>query len=64
MTQPIAFTQASINRAVKAARKNGFRVTGISATGTVLVQDANEPLAIPDNPVQTPPPSKWGNVQA
>jgi hypothetical protein len=64
MTSALSFTQASINRAVKAARKAGLRVTGISASGTVLVQDADEPLAIPEHPVQTRPPSKWGDVQA
>jgi hypothetical protein len=64
MTRTVPFTQASIGRAVKAARKVGLRVTGISATGTVLVQEADEPLATPEHPVQTRPPSKWGNVQA
>ena len=64
MTRAMPFTQASINRAVKAARKAGLRVTGISANGTVLVQEADEPLAMPEHPVQTRPPSKWGNVQA
>ena len=64
MTRALPFTQASINRAVKAARKAGLRVTGISANGTVLVQEGDEPLVIPPGMEQTRPPSKWGNVQA
>lgn len=44
MTRQIAFTQAAVNRAVKAARRSGLRVTGITAAGVVLVQelDASE----------------------
>lgn len=65
MTRALPFTQASVTRAVKAARRAGLRVTGISAAGTVLVAEGPEPLAPPDDPGQTaPPPSKWGNVQA
>lgn len=64
MTRAVAFTQASIGRAVKAARKAGLRVTGISATGTVLVTDAGAPMAPADDPGQTAPPSKWGTVKA
>jgi hypothetical protein len=64
MTRAVAFTQASISRAVKAARKNGFRVTGISASGTVLVQDTAEPMAIHPGTDQDAPPSKWGIVKA
>ena len=64
MTRKIVFTQASINRAVKAARSNGFRVTGISAAGTVLVQDTNEPMAIEGQMEQNPLPSRWASVKA
>lgn len=64
MTRAVGFTQASISRAVKAARKNGFRVTGISSTGTVLVQDASEPMASRPETDQDAPPSKWGDVKA
>jgi len=49
---------------VKAARKAGLRVTGISANGTVLVTEAAAPMVPDDNPEQTAPPSKWGDVQA
>jgi hypothetical protein len=64
MTIKIAFTQASISRAVRAAKSNGFRVIGISAAGTVLVQDANEPMAIQNHMEQNLLPSKWATVKA
>jgi len=39
MTRAIAFTQASLRRAIEAARKAGLRVTGIRPDGTLLVDD-------------------------
>jgi hypothetical protein len=63
MTRTVPFTQASIGRAVKAARKAGLRVTGISATGTVFVQEINDPIAIQESPAQAAPPSKWSDIQ-
>jgi hypothetical protein len=64
LTRPVTFTQASINRAVKAARRSGLRVTGISADGVVLVQEMDVPLAIQNNLDKDAAPSKWGNVKA
>jgi hypothetical protein len=63
MTRTVPFTQASIGRAVKAARKAGLRVTGISATGTVFVQEFDAQIAPQDNPGQDSPPSKWNDIQ-
>jgi hypothetical protein len=56
MTRTVPFTQASIGRAVKAARKAGLRVTGISATGTVQIAPQGDPA-------QDARPSKWSDIQ-
>ncbi len=65
MTRPVAFTQASINRAVKAARRAGLRVIGITAAGVVLVQDGDFPVALPNHLDDSPSPlDKWGDIQA
>jgi hypothetical protein len=39
MTKPVGFTQSSLSRAIKSARKAGLHVMGITADGTVLVSD-------------------------
>jgi hypothetical protein len=68
MTRPLPFTEASLQRAIRAARKAGLRVMGIRADGTLLVNDG-------DNLSDTVAPShtdgdttalssKWGDVQA
>lgn len=51
MTRAIPFTQASLRRAIKAARDAGLRVTGIRQDGTLIIgetvdspQDAQEAL--------------------
>lgn len=68
MTRALPFTQASVRRAVKAARQAGLRVTGIRADGTVMVQDGDN--ATPDVPnasasIQTDAPSsKWEDAGA
>ena len=49
MTRPVTFTQASINRAVKAARRAGLTVTGVTADGTVLVRNQDEPSEFQNN---------------
>jgi hypothetical protein len=65
MTRALLFTQASISRAVKAARRSGLRVTGITAAGVVLVQDANMPIAFKNNLDDSPVPlERWGDIQA
>ena len=65
MTKPLPFTQASIRRAVKAARKEGLHVLGIRSDGTVIVGD-NPNIGIPVAPSSTEnaPPSKWEDVEA
>ena len=66
MTARLPFTQASIKRAVTAARKAGLTVTGIASDGTVLVQDgenlsAGIPGIVPvlETTAPQPPRSKW-----
>jgi hypothetical protein len=39
MTRTVPFTQASLRRAIEAARKAGLRVTGIRPDGTLVVED-------------------------
>jgi flagellar basal body rod protein FlgC len=58
----IPFTQAAINRAVKAAQKAGLHVKGINAaTGEVVVHDPDKPMAIPTD-LDENQPSKWDDV--
>jgi hypothetical protein len=62
VTKPLPFTQAILSRAIKAAQKAGLRVTGIRPDGTLLVQNADQPL----EPLRDPtadPPSKWDDVE-
>jgi hypothetical protein len=42
MTRAIPFTQASLRRAIKAARDAGLRVTGIRQDGTLIVGEMTE----------------------
>jgi hypothetical protein len=42
MTRSIPYTQASLRRAIEAARKAGLYVTGIKPDGTILVSDRPE----------------------
>lgn len=41
MTARLPFTQLAVRRAIKAARLEGLRVTGIAKDGTVLVDDGD-----------------------
>jgi Mrp family chromosome partitioning ATPase len=41
MSRPLPSTEASVRRAVSAARKAGLRVVGIRADGMVMVQDGD-----------------------
>lgn len=63
MTKPLPFTEASIRRLVKAARKSGLRVVGIRADGTVIVQDGDGATAGLPSPEArgeiAPQSSKW-----
>jgi hypothetical protein len=43
VTRKIPFTQASLRRAIEAARKVGSRVTGIRPDGTLVVDDHSNP---------------------
>ena len=69
MTRTLPFTQASVRRAVRAARQVGLRVTGIRSDGTVMVQDGGDkaPADVPNDspPSQTDQPaSKWEDAEA
>jgi hypothetical protein len=64
MTRPLPFTKACLRRAIEAAREAGLRVTGIRPDGTLIVNEATEPvadLAPIDEAVAT---SRWEDVQA
>jgi hypothetical protein len=64
MTRSIPFTQASLQRAIRAAEKSGKHVVGIRPDGTLLVAD--EPLSA-DSLVKTDEEcglSKWDKVRA
>ncbi len=41
MTRALPFTEASLRRAISAARKAGLRVMGIRPDGTLLVSDGD-----------------------
>lgn len=67
MTRPLPFTEASIRRAVSAARKAGLRVVGIQPDGTLMVQDGENPAnPLSDSPVplQASQTSKWEDAEA
>lgn len=68
MTARLAFTQASVKRAISAAKKAGLHVVGIRPDGTVLVQDGdNGRPGVSDSlpRIQTAPaPSKWEDAEA
>ena len=65
MTKPLPFTQAALTCAIKAAMKAGLRVMGVRPDGTVLVQNADQPLEpVRDWTPTADPPSKWDDVEA
>ena len=63
MTRSLPFTQASVQRAIAAARKAGMRVTSIRMDGTVVVEDGDKAVATVSDSAQVfqiaPPSSKW-----
>jgi hypothetical protein len=67
MTRALPFTQASLQCAIKAARKAGLNVTGIRPDGTLIVNagdksiDAVVPLVSDGQPRE---PSKWEDAEA
>lgn len=69
MTRALPFTQASLRRAIAAARKAGLRVAGIRPDGTLILSD--EPCASADDGLarlapdgHPAAPSKWDDVEA
>jgi hypothetical protein len=67
VTRALPFTQASLRRAIGAARKSGLRVTGIRPDGTLIVNDVDNPspeVAPAESNVDTAALSRWGDVQA
>jgi hypothetical protein len=66
MTRPLPFTEASLKRAIRAARK-GLQVVGIRPDGTLLVNDGDKHFdrVAPSHPdSETEAPSKWCDIQA
>jgi hypothetical protein len=67
MTHALSFTQHSLCRAIRAARKAGLRVTGIRPDGTLIVNDGdNSPPSVADDAPgpQGNPSSKWEDIEA
>jgi hypothetical protein len=64
MTRRLPFTQASLCRAIKAARKEGLRVAGIRPDGTLIVHDGAETIADGALLDHHKTPSKWEDVEA
>lgn len=68
MTKPLRFTQASLRRAIAAAKASGLRVTGIAPDGTVLVcSGENQPDLVPAGQVadqNAEAADCWGQVEA
>jgi hypothetical protein len=67
MTRALPFTQASLRRAIAAARKEGLRVRGIRPDGTLILDTGDDPAEAivslaPDG--QASVPSKWEDVEA
>jgi hypothetical protein len=57
VTARLPFTQAAIERAIRAAEKRGYRVVGVKPDGTVLVYSGEDR---PENLSIVPPPAKDG----
>jgi hypothetical protein len=67
MTRALPFTEASLRRAISAARKAGLRVTGIRPDGTVIVNDGDNPdggIVHLSPEGQATAPSKWEDIGA
>lgn len=64
MTARSSFTEASLRRAITAARRAGLRVVGIRPDGTVIVDEGQgEHPLVPVDVIQ-PPASKWEDAEA
>jgi hypothetical protein len=67
MTRALPFTEASLRRAISAARKAGLHVTGIRPDGTVLVASAvDNSSTAPIEKLDGDPTNnvRWDDVQA
>lgn len=64
MARAVSFTQAKVERAVRAARKVGLRVVGISLSdGVLLVKDGGAPIAPEGDEGQDDgPETRWDDV--
>jgi hypothetical protein len=62
MTTRLPFTEHSVRRAIKAARKEGFHVLGIKPDGTLLLGE--QPIPVASLVPETAPSSKWEDVEA
>jgi hypothetical protein len=51
MTKRGTFTQAQVRRAIQAAQREGLRIAGIKADGTVVVFEGENPLVPVDRPI-------------
>ena len=63
MTRPLPFTEHSLTRAIRAARKAGLRVSGIKPDGTLIVDDR---LTVAPSSVDilNTAHDRWGDVEA
>lgn len=62
MTRAIPFTQAAIERAIRAVEKRGYKVGGVKPDGTVLVyvgDERPEHLSIVPTEAQTAGGNTW-----
>lgn len=62
MSRAIPFTQAAIERAIRAAEKRGYKVGGVRPDGTVLVYEGDnrpENLSIVPATEQTTGGTSW-----
>ena len=67
MTRALPFTQASLRRALTAARKAGFKVIGIRPDGTLILNDGDScppEVAACALDGQAVGSSKWEDVEA
>ncbi len=58
-------TQAQVRRMIQAARREGLRIGGIKADGTVITYEGENPLVPVDHPVVAPDDTdalrRWGD---
>jgi hypothetical protein len=65
MTRAVPFTQAAIERAIKAVEKRGYKVGGVKPDGTVLVYTGDErpeSLSIVPRQEQTVGGPRWEDL--